>query len=87
MFRFCVLDRTGLVLARLGGTAGPGPFSQARFTELVMAALTDPAARGSYNATQSRLELAARAAEEQRLERAFKRSPKQQQAGRATAEL
>ena len=29
----------GVVLARLGGTDGPGPFSQARFTELVMASV------------------------------------------------
>eukprot|EP01052_Picozoa_sp_SAG31_P047544 SAG31_NODE_9562_length_1258_cov_2.408110_2_plen_39_part_01 len=35
--QFCSFNpENGVVMTRLGGTEGPGPFSQARFTELVM---------------------------------------------------
>lgn len=64
--QFCSFNpENGVVMTRLGGTAGPGPFSQARFTELVMESLM-PIERGSYNATASRVELATRAAEEEK---------------------
>ena len=80
--QFCSFNpENGLVMTRLGGTDGPGPFSQARFTELVMDALSDTQQKSghrgsSWNATKSRLELAARAAEEGALEKAFKCSKK-----------
>ena len=68
--QFCSFNpENGVVLTRLGGTDGPGPFSAGVFTELVMEALSATEDRGSYNATASKLELAARAAEEAALER------------------